>query len=191
MLVRLLSGTTCNDTHEALVPKSLIWISFLIILQGYAIMRKAIQYSTVPTYSLKLVKERAVRYPVEKVQHADAVALVMRAYLQDRDCEHMAALLLDGANRMIGIHMVAQGGIAGCHTTARDCLKHCIVGRASSWVCSHNHPSSDLTPSQEDIIFTKKLKEASEIIGIPLLDHVIVSSGINEGSYSFLEHGIF
>ena len=66
-------------------------------------------YSTVPRYSLKLIKEKSVRYPAEKVQDSSSAEKVLRAYLEDKDCEHMVVLMLDAANNMIGLSTVAVG----------------------------------------------------------------------------------
>jgi DNA repair protein RadC len=146
------------------------------------------QYSTVPRYSLKLVKEKGIRYPLNKVSSSESAELVLRTYLEDRDCEHMVMLMVDGQNNMIGVHTIAIGGISGVHTSIRDCLKHAIAGRAHAFILGHNHPSGDPNPSQEDIDFTFKLKEAADIIGIPCVDHIIVSSGITSRSFSFFQN---
>ena len=60
-----------------------------------------------------------------------------------------------------------------------------IMRNAESPVLSHNHPSGFTSPSEDDIRMTRKMKEAGDIIGIELLDHVIVA---RDGYYSFLEH---
>jgi DNA repair protein RadC len=57
---------------------------------------------------------------------------------------------------------------------------------ASAWVCAHNHPSRDVTPSSEDRVLTKRLREAGELLGITLLDHLIVA---NKNIYSFADQG--
>jgi DNA repair protein RadC len=54
-------------------------------------------------------------------------------------------------------------------------------------IVAHNHPSGRLDPSSEDREITRKLKEAADILGIALLDHIIFSS---RGYYSFVEHGL-
>ena len=59
-----------------------------------------------------------------------------------------------------------------------------IVQRASAIIVAHNHPSGNLTPSVEDLDITKRLKQAGEILGIRVLDHLIISE---EGYYSLLE----
>ena len=64
------------------------------------------------------------------------------------------------------------------------------MGRASAFILAHNHPSGNVTPSPEDIAFTVKMKAGAELIGIPLIDHVIISSGLRPGAMSFLNNGL-
>ncbi len=144
------------------------------------------QYSTIPRYRLKLIKDGKVRYPLDKISNSNDVATIMQSYLEDKDCEHLAVLLVDANNNFLGLHTVAIGGISGMGIAIRDCFKAAIVGRASAIICAHNHPSNDVTPSREDIAFTQKVKEAGSLLGIPLLDHVIVSSGMDKLAYSFV-----
>lgn len=146
------------------------------------------QYSILPIYSLKLVKEKSVKYPVNQVANAVLGAEVARAYLQDKDCEYLAVILLDASSNMIGISTVSIGTISRMQCAVRDIFKAAIVGRANAVIVCHNHPSGDTTPSQEDRIFTQSIVRASAIMSIPLLDHIIVSSGVNNRYYSFLEH---
>ena len=147
-------------------------------------------YNMVPMYTLKLVKERGVRYPVDKVMDNRSAEVILQAYLENKDCEHMVALMLDGQNNVLGLHLVSIGGIAGCGVTVRDIFKAAIVGRASALVLSHSHPSGSLEPSKEDIDLTVRAIEAGKLLGIPCVDHIIVSSGMNRGSYSFLQHNL-
>jgi len=147
-------------------------------------------YSTVPRYSLKLIKEKSVWYPAEKVQDSSSAEKVLRAYLEDKDCEHMVVLLLDAANNMIGLSTVAVGGVSGLNTGLRDIFKAAIVARASGIILGHNHPSMDCTPSKEDIHFTEKAIEAGRLLGIPVVDHIIISSGFKASTYSFMQNGL-
>jgi DNA repair protein RadC len=147
-------------------------------------------YTTVPRYSLKLIKEKSVRYPAEKVQDSSSAEKVLRAYLEDKDCEHMVVLMLDAANNMIGLSTVAVGGVSGLNTGLRDVFKAAIVARASGIILGHNHPSMDCTPSKEDIHFTEKAIEAGKLLSIPVVDHIIISSGFKASTYSFMQNGL-
>jgi len=146
-------------------------------------------YSRVPIYSLKLVKERSVKY-LPPVSNSEAASRVLQVFLSDKDCEHLSVVLLDSHHQLIGLHDVATGGIAGLRAGVRDIFKAAILHNAAAIVLGHNHPSGDVAPSNEDRLFTTAVWDASKIMGIPLFDHVIVSSGINNEWYSFLEHGL-
>jgi DNA repair protein RadC len=148
------------------------------------------KYNTTPVFSLKLVREHSIKYPVDKVDCSNMVVAAMQAYLGDKDCEHLAVILLDYQHNMLGIATVSIGTLGTTTQGIRDVFKHAIAGRAGAIVLSHCHPSSDVTPSNQDIAFTNKAYEASKILGIPILDHVIVSSGIKKGYFSFLDHGL-
>lgn len=69
----------------------------------------------------------------------------------------------------------------------REVFKYAYLSSASGIVCMHNHPSGDVSPSKDDIMFTKALVEVGRVQSIPILDHVIVG---NEGYYSFSDHGL-
>lgn len=61
-----------------------------------------------------------------------------------------------------------------------------MVG-ASCIVMCHNHPSQNITPSKEDVITTQKIKEAGELLGIPLIEHLIIGG---DNYFSFLDKGL-
>ena len=147
-------------------------------------------YSTVPCYSLCLVKEKDLKYPVEKLSHSGEAVRALQVYLEDRDSEYLVVLMLDAANNMTGVATAAVGGITGLSCKVRDVFKHAIVGRAHAIILGHNHPSGDVNPSKEDVAFTEKVVEAGKILGVPVVDHVIISSGMRSASFSFQEHGM-
>lgn len=142
-------------------------------------------YDMLSVYSLQVVKERGLKYPTNKVRDQNEAASVMNEYLKDRSCEHLAIILLDGQNNMIGISTITIGELSGLSCSIRSVFEHVIGGRANAFVLGHNHPSGNVNPSPEDIIFTKNLIKACGIMGVPCLDHIIVSSGLNDDVYSF------
>ena len=102
--------------------------------------------------------------------------------------EEMWVVSLDGRQGMRGTRRVAQGGLHGCGVTARDILRLALADAASSMILIHNHPSGDPTPSVEDIATTRAVASAAAIVGMPLLDHVIVT-GVGDYA-SFMELGL-
>ena len=69
----------------------------------------------------------------------------------------------------------------------REVFKYAYLSSASGIICMHNHPSGDINPSRDDIMFTKALVETGRIQGIPVLDHIIVGS---DNYYSFSDNGM-
>lgn len=123
----------------------------------------------------------------EVLHGAEDVARMMAPRLGGLDHEQMWVLSLDGAGTLRGLREVARGGRHGLVVTAREIMTLAVSDAASATVLVHNHPSGRVDPSPEDIAMTQAVAEAAEIVGIPLLDHVIVAAG---GAWtSLLEDG--
>ncbi|HWA71508.1 MAG TPA: DNA repair protein RadC [Polyangiaceae bacterium] len=102
--------------------------------------------------------------------------------------EEVWLLALDGQNALKSSRKIAQGGAHGCALTTRDVLAPALRDAASAIVLVHNHPSGDPTPSPEDVQMTRAVAAACDVVGIPLLDHVVVARG---GASSLFERGAF
>jgi len=85
--------------------------------------------------------------------------------------------LLNQKNGIIGINTVSVGNLSSSIVHPREVFKPAIVAGAASIIVAHNHPSGDPTPSSNDIYVTTRLKEAGDILGIAVLDHVIIGDG--------------
>jgi DNA repair protein RadC len=103
------------------------------------------------------------------------------------DHEEVWLLSLDGRNGLKSARRIAQGGMHGCALTTRDVLSPALRDGASAIVLVHNHPSGDPRPSPEDVNMTSLVVRACEVVGVPLLDHVIVARG---GSASLRSVGV-
>ena len=113
--------------------------------------------------------------------------LPMINYWSNLPQEHFLVLSLNGAHEVIKLRVVSKGILNKTIVHPREVFADPISDRAAAIICAHNHPSGNLTPSQDDINLTKRLIESGELLGIPLLDHVVFSSG---GYISMLEEGI-
>lgn len=103
------------------------------------------------------------------------------------DCqEGFYAIYLDANKKVIEEKLIFIGTVNYSLVHPRDIFKEALILNASSIICVHNHPSGEVNPSKEDISITKQIKDAGDIIGIKLIDHVIVSK---DKYYSFLENG--
>jgi DNA repair protein RadC len=89
--------------------------------------------------------------------------------------EHLVALYLDARNCLIHRETISIGGLNTTRTHPREILHPAIVHLALGFILIHNHPSGDLTPSRDDIEFTRSVARAAELMGLTLYDHLIVS----------------
>lgn len=101
--------------------------------------------------------------------------------------EQFRVIFLNRANRVIGIHDVSTGGMAGTVADPKVIFSAALKCCTSSIILAHNHPSGNLTPSQADLNLTKKIKSGGEILDIQVLDHIIITS---ESYYSFADEGL-
>ena len=90
--------------------------------------------------------------------------------------EHMKLLMLDTKSKLLGESNISKGTVNASLVSPRELFIEALDCGAVSIILLHNHPSGDPTPSQADILFTKRVKEAGELIGISLLDHIIIGN---------------
>ncbi|MCQ2547700.1 MAG: DNA repair protein RadC [Clostridia bacterium] len=101
--------------------------------------------------------------------------------------EYFKTLLLDGKGKILGVDTVSIGDAYSTLVNPREVFVKAVKKGAASIIISHNHPSGDPKPSQEDLATTKRLVETGKILGIPVIDHLI----IGDGKYtSFKEKGL-
>lgn len=98
--------------------------------------------------------------------------------------EQAKVLLLNQANRVLGICNLSSGCINSTVVDARMVFAAALKSNASKVILAHNHPSENLQPSETDRRLTTQLKQAGEFMSIPLLDHLIVT---RRGYYSFTD----
>ncbi len=126
--------------------------------------------------------------PRELFATPEAVAASFTARIGMLDHEQMWVLSVDGRNRLRGVRCVAQGGQHGLVVAAREILRAALSDAASGFVLVHNHPSGEPTPSPADVEMTRAVAAAADVVGVPLLDHVIVTAS---GAYaSLLDAGL-
>lgn len=101
--------------------------------------------------------------------------------------EQFKVLLLNRANKVLGILDVSTGGVTGTVADPKVIFVAAIKTNACAIIMAHNHPSGNLRPSQADIDLTRRMKEGGKLLEIQLLDHVIVTT---EGYYSFADEGL-
>ena len=96
--------------------------------------------------------------------------------IRDKKQEYFVCLTLDGANRLIAKRIITIGTLTPSLVHPREVFAEAITDRAASIIVAHNHPSGNLEPSDADTLITERLREAGSLLGVPLVDHIIVSS---------------
>ena len=95
--------------------------------------------------------------------------------IRDKKQEYFVCLTLDGANRLIAKRVVTIGTLTASLVHPREVFADAIADRAASIIVAHNHPSGSLEASQADKEVTNRLRQAGELLGISLVDHIIIT----------------
>jgi DNA repair protein RadC len=128
--------------------------------------------------------ERAVRDPRACLRSPASVHALMAPELRGLERETFHALLLDGKHRLQRRHRVSEGTLTSSLVHPREVFGPALREGAAALIVVHNHPSGDPEPSAEDLSVTRRLIEVGQIVGVPLLDHVVVGA---EGYVSIRE----
>lgn len=129
----------------------------------------------VKKYEITMVESGVMHLAEPKADSFEAARAILHALLKDKPYEEVHLITLDGRANVTGVVMVSRGGLHGCALTARDVLLPAVAHNASAFILGHNHPSGDPTPSHDDLEMTRHIKKCAELIGIPLLDHIVVT----------------
>jgi DNA repair protein RadC len=128
---------------------------------------------------------RRVLCPGRRKVRAPADILPVVDRFIDRRQECFLSISLNGAHEITAARVVTVGLVNRTVVHPREVFADPLTDRAAAIVLAHNHPSGSLEPSAEDVEVTRRLVSAGQLLGIPVLDHVIFGS---HGYYSFLEH---
>lgn len=101
----------------------------------------------------------------------------LAAHASDLAVEHFFAIHLDVRGKMTGFEQIAVGGLASVEVHPREVFRGAILSGAYSIIVGHNHPSGEVTPSDEDIVLADRLIAAGRIVGIEVLDSIVVANG--------------
>ena len=155
---KLIAENGSQLTYEDLLTvKSLGPAKAANIMAGFELWRRQFE-----------VSERPIIDSPEK-------ALTQLADIRDKKQEYFVCLTLDGANRLIAKRIITIGTLTASLVHPREVFTEAITDRAASIIVAHNHPSGSIEPSQADREVTKRLKDAGELLGIELIDHVVIT----------------
>ncbi|MDD9940708.1 MAG: DNA repair protein RadC [Myxococcales bacterium] len=133
---------------------------------------------------------RAASVPLHRgrpIRSSQDVDRALRPRLRRETREHFVAIPVDVRNRPLAEITVAIGGLSACELSPASVFRPILSLPAHGVIFVHNHPSGEPQPSEEDIQVTVRLSRAGELLGVPILDHVIIGA---EESYSFLDQGL-
>ncbi len=127
-----------------------------------------------------------------KLKDAEAIKTPERLHEVVRDeyspvSEEMYLLILNIKNQIINKLLLVKGSYNSLVCTPADVFTPVLKENGRNFVIAHNHPSGDVSPSKEDIIFTHKIAKACEYVGLNFLDHIIYTP---DDFYSFKKNGI-
>ncbi len=146
---------------------------------------KAIQLVCVSELAKRLAKARAC----EMLQFT-CPASIAKYYMEDMRHERqevMKLLMLNTKSRLIGESDISKGTVNASLITPRELFIEALQKNAVSIIILHNHPSGDPNPSREDRLITERIRQAGDLIGIELLDHIVIG---NNCYISFSEQGL-
>ncbi len=138
---------------------------------------------------LQVVKEEEFPYSCKATLNSpeDVRNLLTKSLEIHLEAEEVFIMVtVDTKNRVTGIFEVARGHLSACLVHPREVFKRALLMNASRIFVAHNHPSGDVTPSEDDKAITKRLKDAGEVLGVSLLDSLIIGDS-SEKYYSFAE----
>jgi DNA repair protein RadC len=141
-------------------------------------------------FRITLVKDRRVAFEQCKLVNSQQSQPLIKKLIESQgqpDREQFCVILLNSKNEIIGLNIVSTGNLSSAPVHPREVLKPAILSNASAMILCHNHPSGDLSPSPEDIAITARIVQASEIMGIQVHEHLIISMQ-DDSYYSFADN---
>ena len=150
-------------------------------------MKRPIPKKKIGIIHLEMVRESRSLYGMNRFKNPEEAAECIRPMFSVADREMMVALSLSASMEPLALEIIAVGGLDVCPVDVKNVFKHSILNNAAYIACFHNHPSGNPVPSRQDYYITKQISKAGEILGLPLVDHIIVSE---DDYFSFRKNGL-
>lgn len=138
-------------------------------------------------YQVKLVREGRPSYTTT-INDPQSAARFFQKRFGASVQEHFIGLFLNSRNVPLGWREISRGTLNAALVHPRELFLPAIKLAAGSLIMLHNHPSTDLTPSRDDIELTRRMAQAGDILGIEVIDHLIISTNKH---LSFKESNLF
>ncbi len=126
--------------------------------------------------TLRMVREKSVQYE-KPVTCGEESYKVISPFYKDLPHESFYVMGTDTKNKITMIQEVARGSTDRCAFSPSDAMRALLLSNSTGAIFSHNHPSGDPTPSQDDKNLTQRLKVSCALLGIRFLDHLVIGDG--------------
>lgn len=179
-LLQILIGSGGKDNDFKQIAKNLcavidktgiakLGINDVTSVKGIGSAKAAVVFAALEFWRRKF--EKQTRPTIDSTESA----VKQLEFIRNKKQEHFVMLTLDGANRLINVHTITIGTLTASLVHPREVFALAIEDRAASIIIAHNHPSASLVISEKDKEVTKRIREAGELLGIALADHIIVA----------------
>lgn len=146
---------------------------------------KAVQLKCIGELSRRIAS--AAARPALSFHHPDSIADYYMEQLRHQEQERMICMMLDNRNHLLAERLISKGTVNATLVTPREIYMEAVRCHAVSLILVHNHPGGDPSPSLCDMETTRRIRDAGELLGIPLLDHIIIG---DRRYVSFREEGL-
>lgn len=189
-------GSSAIEVGQGLLKK----YGSLSALGGLSVKELAAEHGLGPAKAAQLIAafELGSRCAGEKMNRAlmnsaESIYQAMAPRLAHQSKEHVLIILLDSKLRAVRTIELSKGNANTALCEPRDVLHNVLIHGAAAFVLVHNHPSGDPSPSSQDIVLTKKIRDASEVMRVRFVDHLIVGQMSEDHPspyYSFAAAGV-
>lgn len=131
---------------------------------------------------MPLLREAEIRYTTRRVTESTVIlsaedAAYLVGDMQELTVEHFVVLVLNMKHRVVCRQTIGIGSIGEVTIHPREVFRAAIMSGGAAVVLIHNHPSGDPNPSGEDLLLTRRMVQAGQLLGIQVLDHVVIGDG--------------
>lgn len=137
---------------------------------------KSIQIQAIAEFAIRLSKADAKKGI--SFNNAESIVKYYKNDMRHLKYESMILILVDTKSQLIDDIQISKGTVNSTIISPREILIEALQKDAVGIVLIHNHPSGDPTPSIEDITFTRRIRDAGELVGITLLDHIVIGNNL-------------
>lgn len=144
-------------------------------------------FKALKEFYVKLIFEKSNEENKNIIDNISSAFNIFRFLLGSLKEENIGVIYLDNSNKMLNYEIITKGTISEVFLYTRTFIERVLKNNAAGVIISHNHPTGEISPSDEDIDLTNKLKNSLELVDVVLLDHLIVSK---TNYFSFSENNL-